>query len=146
MVSKASQDNAVSIAIPAEDMPAAKEWLDTWARVGNLQPGQAMFRPVNRVGRVADKRITGRSVSDIIKKRIGAFGRADGKSVHEVGEMMRRFSGHSLRRGFCTTAADKGVELERLASHSRHATLETLRSYIDTANRWQKSALKGVGF
>ena len=66
--------------------------------------------------------------------------------MHEVGEMMRRYSEHCLRRGFCTTAADKGVELERLASHSRHATLETLRSYIDTANRWQKSALKGVGF
>lgn len=146
MVSKASQDNSVSIAIPVEDMPAAKQWLASWARVGNLQPGQAIFRPVNRIGRVSEERMTGRSVSDIIKKRIGAYGLADGKSEQEVAHLMRRFSGHSLRRGFCTTAADKGVELERLASHSRHATLETLRSYIDSANRWQKSALKGVGF
>jgi integrase len=146
MTSKASQDTAVSIAIPAEDMPAAKEWLETWARVADLQPGQAIFRPVDRVGRIAEERMMGRSVSDIVKRRIGAFGRTDGKSVQEVGEMMRRYSGHSLRRGFCTTAADQGVELERLAAQSRHATLETLRSYIDTANRWQRSALKGVGF
>lgn len=146
MTSKASQDAAVSIAIPIGDMPTAKQWLENWARVANLQPGDAIFRPVDRIGRISAERMTGRSVSDIIKKRIGAYQAAQGRSAEETVEIMRRFSGHSLRRGFCTTAADEGIDLQRIAPHSRHATLETLRSYIDNANKWKKSALKRVGF
>lgn len=146
MTSKASQEAAVSIVIPAEDMPTAKLWLEHWAKAAGLQPSQPVFRPVDRVGRIDVERITARSVSDIIKKRVGAYHWQEGKSKEEVEDLKRRHSGHSLRRGFCSSAADKGVGLEKIAGHSRHATLETLRSYIDTANKWQKSALKDIGF
>lgn len=146
LTSKASQDAAVTIAVPMEDMPTAKQWLEQWARVANLQPGEAIFRPVDRIGRIESDRLTARSVSDIIKKRVGAYQKAEGKSPEEVQQIMQRYSGHSLRRGFCTSAADEGIDLQRIADHSRHATLETLRSYIDNANRWKKSALKKVGF
>jgi len=146
MVSKASQDAATVIAIPAADMPAATEWLQHWAKAANLQPGEPAFLQVSRVGKITRKRITDRTVSDRIKVRVGAYGRAAGKTQEQVAELVRQSSGHSLRRGFCTTASEKGISLEVMASHTRHASLSTLKAYIDTANKWRRSALKDIGF
>jgi integrase len=146
MVSKASQDTATVIAIPAADMPGATEWLQHWAKAANLEPGEPVFMQVSRVGKITRQRITDRTVSDRIKVRVGAYGRAAGKTKEQVEELVRQSSGHSLRRGFCTTASEKGISLEVMASHTRHASLSTLKAYIDTANKWRRSALKDVGF
>ena len=146
MTSKASQEAATVIAIPFADMPAAAQWLKHWATAAQLQPGTPVFAQLTRSGRIVRERLTGRSVSDIIKRRVGAFCRADGKSKAEADEMVARYSGHSLRRGFCTTGSENGISLEVMAGHTRHASLQTLKSYIDVANKWKKSALKGIGF
>jgi integrase len=101
---------------------------------------------VSRVGKITRERITDRTVSDRIKVRVGAYGGSVGKTPEQVEELVRQSSGHSLRRGFCTTASEKGISLEVMASHTRHASLSTLKAYIDTANKWRRSALKDVGF
>jgi integrase len=146
MTSKGSQDGATSIVVPAADMPAAGEWLQHWAKAAGLQPGEPVFLQVSRVGKIARERIADRTVSDRIKARVAAFSRASGKSKGEAEELTQRFSGHSLRRGFCTTGAEHGLGLEDMASHTRHKSLTTLRAYIDHQNRWTKSALKKIGF
>ena len=144
--SKASQDAAKVIAIPFADMPSATDWLKRWAQIAQLQPGEPIFLQVNRVGRITRERLTDRTVSDMIKRRVGAYGRATGKTPEQVADMVKLSSGHSLRRGFCTSASDKGVSLEVIAQQTRHASLTTLREYIDTTNQWRKNALKDVGF
>lgn len=146
MTSKASQDAAKVIAIPFADMPSATEWLTRWSTIAELQPGEPIFMQVNRVGRIARERITDRTVSDVIKRRVGAYGKATGKTAEQVETMIQASSGHSLRRGFCTTASDKGVSLEIIAQQTRHASLSTLREYIDVTNMWRKNALRDVGF
>lgn len=146
MTSKASQEAATVIAIPFADMPAAAQWLAHWAVAAQLQPGAPVFVQLTRSGRIVGERLTGRSVSDIIKRRVAAFCRADGKSKAEADDMVARYSGHSLRRGYCTTGSENGISLEVMAGHTRHASLQTLKSYIDVANKWKRSALKGIGF
>jgi hypothetical protein len=48
MVSKASQDQAETIVIPAEHMPKACQALERWAAVAQLKAGEAVFRAVDQ--------------------------------------------------------------------------------------------------
>lgn len=146
MRSKASQDNAVTIAIPLTDAPSVHFWLSQWARVAKLEPGQPVFRAVDRRQRIAEQRLGDGSVSTIVKSRVKAYALLKGKSKVEANELVQRFSGHSMRAGFATTAADADVPLSRLALHTRHKSLETLQGYVRSAEQWRKSALKGLGF
>lgn len=146
MRSKASQDAAVTIAIPVADVPSCQFWLERWAVRGNLQPGEPMFRAVDKAGRVASKRLTAGSVSQIVKSRLQALLRLRGKGKVEAEELARAFSGHSMRAGLATTCADADVPLSRLALHTRHKSLETLQGYVRSSEQWRKSPLKGLGF
>ena len=120
MRSKASQDDAVTIAIPAADVPSCQFWLERWAIRGNLQPGEPMFRPINKAGRIATSRLRKGSVSTIIKSRLKALLRLRGKGKAEAIELANAFSGHSMRAGLVTTCTDADVPLSRLAQHTRH--------------------------
>src|SRR5262249_20725904 len=145
MRSKASQDAAVEVILPADDMPSAKDWLERWAQIAYLQPGEPIFRGI--VGkRISDQRLGDHSVNDAIKARVRAYAKSKGRSKKEAKELEGRFSGHSLRSGFATSAADIDVPLHRLAQHTRHKSLETLQGYIRTSEKWKRSPLKGLGF
>lgn len=146
MRSKASQDAAVTIAIPINDAPSVHFWLSEWSRVANLQPCQPVFRAVDRRGRISEQRLGDGSVSAIVKSRVKAYALLKGKTKSEAADLVKQFSGHSMRAGFATTAADNDVPLTRLAKHTRHKSLETLQGYVRSSEQWRKSALKGLGF
>jgi hypothetical protein len=42
----------------------------------------------------------------------------------------RGFSGHSLRAGFCTSAAENGASIFKMMDASRHKSVDTLRGYV----------------
>lgn len=65
--SKGAQDEAVEIVIPCPDMPTACEALARWALVAKLQPGEPVFRWINKGGSIAMGRLTDRSVARIVK-------------------------------------------------------------------------------
>lgn len=121
-------------------------WLSVWAEIAKLQPGELVFRAVDRRQRIARQRLGDGSVSTIIKSRVKAYAILNGKSKAEAEQIVRRFSGHSMRAGFATTARDHDVDLARLAKHTRHKSRETLLGYIRSSEQWRKSALKGLGF
>ena len=118
--SKSSQDKAVQIKIPREDMPAACDAIEAWAAAAGLEAGQAVFRPVDQRQIIGAGRLTDHSVSRIIKARLRKLVRARGKSKDEAREIVRAFSGHSLRAGYATTAASKDVPA--IASADTRAT------------------------
>jgi hypothetical protein len=62
--------------------------------------------------------------------------RKRGKSKGEAKDLVKRFSGHSLRAGF--------VAPLRIAQHTRHKSLEMVNRYCREADKFNKSALKGV--
>ena len=120
MTSKASQEQAETIIIPVVDMPAAREALDTWARLAMLRPGAPVFRPIDRRHVIGVDRLTDRSVSRIIKARVRALARVRGRSETEADEIVALFSGHSMRAGYATSAAARDVPGYRIQQHTRH--------------------------
>ena len=136
----------VTIIVPCPDMPAACSAISTWAERAELQPGEPVFRPIDKGGRIAAERLTDRSVSRIVKTRVQAYAEASGKSRTAAAGLAERFSGHSLRAGYATAAGAADVPSYRIQQHTRHKTAEMVARYVREADKWTKSGLKGVGF
>jgi integrase len=142
--SKASQDKAETVVIPRADFLPACEALEAWAARAQLQPGHPIFRAVNNRHVIAAERLTAHSVSRIVKRAMRDIARKRGKSIDEAKETVRRFSGHSLRAGFVTSAAAVDVPPLRIAQHTRHKSLEMVNRYCREADKYSRSALKGI--
>ena len=50
------------------------------------------------------------------------------------------FSGHSLRAGFLTSAAEAGADVLKMAEVSRHRSMDTLRRYVRRGNLFKGHA------
>jgi integrase len=92
-----------------------------------------LFRSVDRSGTVGDG-LSADSVADIIKRCVAA-----------VGLDPETFSGHSLRAGFVTSAAQADVPEWRIARQSRHQSIPTLRRYVREASLFRGNAAGDVG-
>jgi len=57
-----------------------------------------------------------------------------------VGLEVASFSGHSLRSGFLTNAAESGASIWKMAEQSRHRSLDTLRSYVRRVDLFKEHA------
>ncbi|HEY1245451.1 MAG TPA: tyrosine-type recombinase/integrase [Hyphomicrobiaceae bacterium] len=142
--SKASQDKSETVVIPRADFEPACEALEAWAARAQLQPGDPIFRAVNNRHVIAAERLTAHSVSRIVKRAMRDIARKRGKTIEEAKETVRRFSGHSLRAGFVTSAAAVDVPPLRIAQHTRHKSLEMVNRYCREADKYSRSALKGI--
>jgi integrase len=71
--------------------------LDAWLTASGIAEG-AIFRPVDRHGRMHGARLSGEAVSLVVRERVAAAGLDPAP-----------FSGHSLRAGLATSAAQAGV-------------------------------------
>ena len=92
--------------------------LDAWLQASGVSEG-AIFRPVDRHGRVHNVRLSGEAVSIIMRERAAAGG------LDQTG-----YSGHSLRAGLATSAAQAGVPTWRIRQQTRHASDAMLSRYI----------------
>lgn len=144
--SKGSQAEAVEVVIPMSDMPTACAAVGHWVRSANIQPGAPLFFPIDKGQRLRPGRLTGRSISRIVKSRVRALAEVRGWSVPDVETMVAQFSGHSLRAGYATEAGAKDLPSYRIMQHTRHKSHEMVASYIRAGQKWSKSGLKGVGF
>ena len=90
-------------------MASARYWLKAWRRVADLRPGEAMFRAVDKLDRVTPNRITATWIYHTIKARVHEYALAVGISDEVAIAMSKACSGHSLRRGYCTSADAAGV-------------------------------------
>lgn len=131
--SKADQEGrgavlGIPFGIERESCPvlALRAWLEAAGIVEGL-----VFRGVDRHGRVNGS-LTGHSVARIVKSYAEAAG-LDGD-----------FSAHSLRAGFITSAAEKGVQPARIMDHSRHKSFEVLRGYIRRTEIFKDHAGAGL--
>jgi integrase len=144
--SKSSQSKAVTVVVPCSDMPTCCFWLEQWAKVAKLEPGQPLFRSVDQRQNIGAERLTDRSIPRIIKARVRALALLRGKSAAEADELVERFSGHSLRAGYATSAAQANMPGYRIQQHTRHKSAEMVQRYVREADQWTNGGLKGVGF
>lgn len=92
--------------------------LDAWLTASGIVEG-AIFRPIDRHGRIHAARLSGEAVSLVIRERVAA-----------VGLEPTPYSGHSLRAGLATSAAQAGVPAWRIKAQTRHASDAMLARYI----------------
>ena len=88
-----------------------------------------LFRPVNRHGHLTDAPLTGDAVSTILRRRLAAAG------IDPVG-----YSGHSLRAGFATSAAQAGVSTSKIRAQTGHASDVMLARYIRDGEIFESNA------
>lgn len=93
---------------------AVEQWRE---RVGATEG--AVFRPINRHGRVAPGRLSDEAVSTIVKERVA-----------NAGFDPEGYSGHSLRAGLATSAAQAGMSSWRIRQQTGHASDAMLSRYI----------------
>ncbi len=142
--SKGSQAHVAEIVVPCEDMPEMCEAMERWVKLAALQPGEPIFRPIDKGQNIRPGRLWARSVASIIKARIRALAQARGKTEAEAEELARQFSGHSMRAGYATTAGAADMPSYRIMQHTRHKSHEMVASYIREGQKWTNSGLKGL--
>ena len=88
---------------------------------------------VNRGDRVGRSRLTAQSVALVIK-RLAA----------KVGLDAERYSGHSLRSGFLTSAVRARASIFKMAAQSRHKSLDGLRAYVRSEEPFKDHPAEGL--
>lgn len=106
--------------------------LKRWTAAAGIMEASAVFRPIGKGGKLSSQRLGDRTIARIVKSRCEAAG-LDPES----------YSGHSLRSGMITSAAEAGVPQWQIAQHSRHKSDAVLRTYIRPVER-QKNAVNGA--
>lgn len=89
-----------------------------WLNAADIQSG-ALFRGISRYGQVRADRMTAQSVALIVKRCVTA-----------AGLDAARYSGHSLRAGFATSAAMAGASSMSIRAQTGHTSDAMLQRYI----------------
>lgn len=108
---------------------AVRDWLDHSASTSG-----PVFRAISKGGRLGPTRLSDRAVSLILKRRAAAAGLdAD------------RISGHSLRAGFATQAAENEVPEAEIQRQTGHRSIAVLRSYVRHGTIFTRNAAARLG-
>ena len=106
--------------------------LDDWLTVAGKERG-ALFRRMYRGDKIGIGRLSAQSVAIIVKD-----------CARIVGLDSSRYSAHSLRRGFLTSAARKHANIFKMADQSRHKSLDVLRQYVQPEEIFDGNAGDGL--
>ena len=68
------------------------------------------------------------------------------KYVNKIGLNPQIYSGHSLRSGFATSAAENNVEERHIMNMTGHKSNQMVRRYIQEGNLFKNNALKKLNF
>lgn len=107
--------------------------LQAWLGASGITEGP-LFRHVNRHGQMQPGRLSDRAVALIVKRYAVA-----------AGLDVTRYSGHSLRAGFATSAAIAGASERSIMAQTGHRSTSMLRRYIRDANLFRDLAAAKLG-
>ena len=106
--------------------------LKKWIEISNINSGP-LFRRFSKGSKLSENRLTDQTVALLIKEYLQLAG-IDNKN----------YSGHSLRSGFATSAAESGVEERSIMAMTGHKSTEMVRRYIKEANLFKNNALNKI--
>ena len=92
-----------------------------------------VFRRFSKGSKLSENRLTDQTVALLIKEYL-----------YLAGIDSENFSGHSLRSGFATSAAESGVEERNIMAMTGHKSTEMVRRYIKEANLFKNNALNKI--
>ena len=100
-----------------------------WIEISKINSGP-LFRRFIKGSKLSDKRLSDQTVALLIKDYLKI-----------AGIESRNYSGHSLRSGFATSAAESGAEERSIMEMTGHKSTEMVRRYIKEANLFKNNAL-----
>ena len=103
--------------------------LKNWIELSKIKTGP-IFRRFAKGSILTNHRLTDQSVVLIIKDCLDLAGIEN-----------KNFSGHSLRSGFATVAAESGADERSIMAMTGHKTTQMVRRYIREANIFKNNAL-----
>ena len=106
--------------------------LKNWINLSKIKTGP-IFRRFAKGSILTSNRLTDQSVVLIIKDCLNIAGIEN-----------KNFSGHSLRSGFATVAAESGADERSIMAMTGHKTTQMVRRYIKEANIFKNNALNKV--
>ena len=106
--------------------------LKNWIKVSKIKSGP-IFRRFIKGSSLSKNRLTDQSVVLIIKDCLKLSGIEN-----------QNFSGHSLRSGFATVAAESGADERSIMAMTGHKTTQMVRRYIREANIFKNNALSKI--
>ena len=105
-----------------------------WIKVANINSGP-LFRRFSKSLKLSEKRLTDQTVALLIKKYLEI-----------AGIESKNYSGHSLRSGFATSAAESGAEERSIMAMTGHKTTQMVRRYIKEVNLFKNNPLNKIKF
>ena len=108
--------------------------LQKWLNISEIKSGP-VFRRFLKGSKLSEKRLTDQTVALLIKQYLEL-----------AGINSKNFSGHSLRSGFATSAAESGAEERTIMAMTGHKSAEMVRRYINEANFFTNNALNKIKF
>ena len=106
--------------------------LKKWISVSEINSG-SLFRRFLKGSKLSEKRLTDQTVALLIKEYLQL-----------TGIDSRNYSGHSLRSGFATSAAEAGAEERSIMAMTGHKSTEMVRRYIKESNLFKNNALNKI--
>ena len=106
--------------------------IQKWIQISRIKSGP-LFRRFTKGSNLSENRLTDQTVALLIKEYLNLAG-IDSKN----------YSGHSLRSGFATTAAEAGAEERTIMAMTGHKSTEMVRRYIKDANLFKNNALNKI--
>jgi site-specific recombinase XerD len=106
--------------------------LKNWIEISKINSGP-LFRRFIKGSKLSENRLTDQTVALLIKEYLELAG-IDSKN----------YSGHSLRSGFATSAAESGAEERSIMAMTGHKSTEMVRRYIKEANLFKNNALNKI--
>jgi integrase len=116
------------VAIPRGYRLRPVEAVQIWTAAAGITSGP-VFRAVALGGKVSVAPLAENSAARIVKRY-----------ARRVGLDPASYAGHSLRRGFLTSAAESGASIWKLSEVSRHKSLDTLRGYVRRVDLFKEHA------
>ncbi len=106
--------------------------LKKWLELSKITSGP-VFRRFNKGSTLTSNRLTDQTVVLLIKNYLKLAGIENSD-----------FSGHSLRAGFATVAAESGADERSIMTMTGHKTTQMVRRYIREANIFKNNALNKI--
>ena len=106
--------------------------LKRWLNVSKIKDGP-LFRRFTKGSKLSKNRLSDQSVALIIKQYLNF-----------AGVNSSNYSGHSLRSGFASSAAESGAEERSIMAMTGHKSTEMVRRYIKEANIFKNNALNKI--
>lgn len=133
---------AVAIWSSSDQDLCAATALRNWLRVLNPTGASApLFTGLRASGEMTGRRLSDKAVVRLVKNTAEALGDADPRLA---GALNGVYSGHSLRAGLATAAAESEAQLHDIMRQTRHKSVEVARRYMRSADLWKNNVTEKV--